>query len=731
MIHDAHGRRVLVLLGNGTLVRYAYDARTLRLRRLRAEHAVAGGPASAPVWTCDGPVLQDHTFRHDRTGRLLVLADRTPGCGVSPTPDELDRHFAYDTLGRLVRATGRETDVPPGRPWTDTPRSTDLTQARHCTETYEYDLVGSLLSLAHTTDAAAAGAYTRTYTVPAESNRLASLGSGNLTVAYTYDGCGNLLTEATNRFHEWDAVDRPATFRDQAGTARPSVYAQYRYDAAGMRVLKVVRRSAGPDLVTVSVGGFERILRGAVGASMVAHDEVHLTDAGTRLAIVRRGPVLPDDPLQHPVLYELGDRLSSVTATLAPDGSVLNREEFMPYGETSFGSYARKRFRFQSKERDEQSSLAHHGARAYAPWLGRWTSPDPLGLHDGPNPYAFVRGDPVNGTDPGGFQSVFGEGERYQALATQPGHTREHFIPGSWLQYGFEETYGKQSSEALASRTYNNAYAVILSNVFAGPKTKLDLAHAAELRADLAAGRSVNLRDAYLRSVQNVQAGGQFSPADRAKMPQIAAKELVSWVKAEGVARDAASGTPIPKVLSKRLSAGTPPATAPASAQKVAVTTFPKKDTSPGPSLGGGAPTGSVETGFRNTGFRFNPAAEAGELGRMVPFVVEAEASLLSASFLVLGSKLTAPLAAPLGAAARALPVAAGVGVIGAASGHAARYGAEKAGASPATAHGIGLATAALTGAAIGSMIIPGVGTLAGGLIGGAAATILYLWTSG
>lgn len=115
----------------------------------------------------------------------------------------------------------------------------------------------------------------------------------------------------------------------------------------------------------------------------------------------------------------------------------------------------------------------------------------------------------------------------------------------------------------------------------------------------------------------------------------------------------------------------------------------------------------------------------------MVPFVAEAEASLLSASFLALGSKLTAPLAAPLGAAARVLPVAGGVGVVGAASGHAARYGAEKAGASPATAYGIGLGTAFVTGAAIGSMIIPGVGTIAGGAIGASAAALLYLWSSG
>ena len=35
----------------------------------------------------------------------------------------------------------------------------------------------------------------------------------------------------------------------------------------------------------------------------------------------------------------------------------INREEYFPYGETSFGSFARKRYRFTGKERDEESGL--------------------------------------------------------------------------------------------------------------------------------------------------------------------------------------------------------------------------------------------------------------------------------------------------------------------------------------------------------------------------------------
>ena len=63
-----------------------------------------------------------------------------------------------------------------------------------------------------------------------------------------------------------------------------------------------------------------------------------------------------------------------------------------------------KRYRYTGKERDEETALYYHGARYYAPWLGRWTAPDPLGLRDGPNPYGYVRCNPVRLVDPTGTQ---------------------------------------------------------------------------------------------------------------------------------------------------------------------------------------------------------------------------------------------------------------------------------------------------------------------------------------
>jgi RHS repeat-associated protein len=87
---------------------------------------------------------------------------------------------------------------------------------------------------------------------------------------------------------------------------------------------------------------------------------------------------------------------------------LISREEYTPYGETSFGSFARKRYRYTSKERDEESKLYYHGARYYAPWIGRWTATDPLGLSSAKLPdvslYAYAANSPLAEVDQTGLQ---------------------------------------------------------------------------------------------------------------------------------------------------------------------------------------------------------------------------------------------------------------------------------------------------------------------------------------
>src|SRR5262249_2365740 len=154
------------------------------------------------------------------------------------------------------------------------------------TESYSYDDVGGLLRLAHLYAGSSSG-FARDFTPVGGSNRLSTMTTGGTTYNYTYDPCGNLLTESTSRHHEWDHANRLATFRTHpAGSmAEPSVYAQYRYDSAGQRVLKVRRNQGGALAVTIYLGNlFERLVLTSPTGSRTTHDTVHVVDAASRVA---------------------------------------------------------------------------------------------------------------------------------------------------------------------------------------------------------------------------------------------------------------------------------------------------------------------------------------------------------------------------------------------------------------------------------------------------------------
>ncbi len=60
---------------------------------------------------------------------------------------------------------------------------------------------------------------------------------------------------------------------------------------------------------------------------------------------------------------------------------------------------------------DKDTGLVHFGYREYDPSIGRFITPDPLGLAGGDvDVYGYCADDPVNGADPLGLWGDFGEG---------------------------------------------------------------------------------------------------------------------------------------------------------------------------------------------------------------------------------------------------------------------------------------------------------------------------------
>ena len=236
--------------------------------------------------------------------------------------------------------------------------------------------MGSMLRLEHRNEP---GGFTREFTVETANNRLRALKIGDNTYDYGFDVNGNMRSETTSRHFEWNHADQMKAFRTQTEGAEPSVHAHYLYDATGQRVKKLVRKQGGQVEVTHYIDEVFEHHRWGGGAQAGENNHVHVMDDKQRVALVRLGAAHPDDK-GPAVQFHLGDHLGSSNVVVDSAGALVNREEFTPYGETSFGSFARKRYRFTGKERDEESGLAYHGARYYAAWLGKWLSCDPMGV---------------------------------------------------------------------------------------------------------------------------------------------------------------------------------------------------------------------------------------------------------------------------------------------------------------------------------------------------------------
>ncbi|MBA8889701.1 RHS repeat-associated protein, partial [Dokdonella fugitiva] len=109
--------------------------------------------------------------------------------------------------------------------------------------------------------------------------------------------------------------------------------------------------------------------------------------------------------------YFLTDHLGSTTALSDSGGNVTARYSYSPYGDSSMtvlqGAAPTNSYQYTGRENDG-AGLYYYRARYYSPGMRRFTQEDPLGLGDGPNPYAYVKDGPTMGTDPSGefFTSV-------------------------------------------------------------------------------------------------------------------------------------------------------------------------------------------------------------------------------------------------------------------------------------------------------------------------------------
>lgn len=446
--YNAKGQRVMIAYGNGVMTRHAYDRQTFRLSRLRTERFTHPN-GDRMVFEPNGDPLQDFTYTYDLAGNITAIEERVPHCGFSANPDAvlvsdptlaglvaagdaLVRSFKYDPVYRLTSATGRACrEIHPPRGLDDDPRGgfyaggppTPTPENAHeitegYVEEYTYDPAGNMLTMAHQSGMKAQ--WTRVFgmdglpsteSTNALNNRLTSLDDQALPFNYEFDPNGNLIRQNTERRHTWDHADRMIGYRVQPNANSPaSITARYLYGADGMRVKKWVRNQQRQINSTVYIDGIFEHHRQINGQATIENNTLHVMDNQSRIALVRVGVPLDPRDASPIVSYHLGDHLGSSAVVVGGDNSqanaFINREEYFPYGETSFGSFAKKRYRYSGKERDEESGLCYYGARYLAPWLARWLSCDRVRSNSAISLYTYAANSPIRFIDKLGLSTT-------------------------------------------------------------------------------------------------------------------------------------------------------------------------------------------------------------------------------------------------------------------------------------------------------------------------------------
>ncbi|MDG6026916.1 MAG: hypothetical protein E3K40_09495 [Candidatus Brocadia sp.] len=419
--YNAKGQRELIEYGNGVTSTYEYDKFTFRPNQLRT---LRGAEA-----------LQDLLYTYDPVGNITQIRDEAQDTvfhsNVCVKPGA---EYRYDALYRLIAASGREHkggDQPPD--WDYSIRfvhiiPNDCQALRNFTETYRYDPVGNILQMLHREgrnldQPGGQAIWNRRYQYALDSNRLlatrlpgdpdnladytATPGYG---AKYTYDAHGNMTAMPHLTAMEWDFKDQLRASQRQIVNGGAGEKTFYVYDAGGQRVRKVTETQTGARKdERLYLGGFEvyRKHNGNGQTLTLERETLHVMDDKQRVALIETRTRGTDPAPRQLVRYHSGNHLGSTVLELDDQAQVISYEEYHPYGSTAYQAARSqtetpKRYRYTGKERDEETGLYYHGARYYAPWLGRWVSCDPSSRSSGHALYVYAANNPVILLDPDG-----------------------------------------------------------------------------------------------------------------------------------------------------------------------------------------------------------------------------------------------------------------------------------------------------------------------------------------
>ena len=330
----------------------------------------------------DGHVISD--FERDRSGRLRAR-QRRHASQPSLMPAAAQKHFEYDPANNLI--SRREDEHLELLHYDATGRiiaTQDNTQGQR--ETFAYDAAANLL------DGPQPGAGLVVH------NKLLTYQDKR----YRYDGFGRMIEKRSakrgvQRF-AYDAEHRLIQVRSQKGERETVV--NMTYDPLGRRITKTEHDSRG-----YALGETRFTWDGLRLLQEHRHSQTSLylyeDDGYTPLARI-------DGVGEHQSVRYYHNDLNGLPEQLTEaDGETVWRATYRVWGNTAEEVrepyyIEEQNLRFQGQYLDRETGLHYNTFRFYDPDIGRFTTPDPIGLAGGLNLYQYAP-NPFGWVDPKGL----------------------------------------------------------------------------------------------------------------------------------------------------------------------------------------------------------------------------------------------------------------------------------------------------------------------------------------
>jgi RHS repeat-associated protein len=231
-------------------------------------------------------------------------------------------------------------------------------------------------------------------TVIDEANRYTDIDTGHGLQTVSYDGAGNMVAFG-DQSYVFNGLGN--LLNASSGAAKE----EFRYDAFGRRF-----QESDGEKTTLFVWDGSRV----AALMPKGHPEKTQIRVG---AGIDQTVALVENVGAGPIEYLHAGLDNSTLAATDGSGTLAEGYRYTSQGDVTFVHPRRRggttastignRFLFQNQLYDPALGLYSMGARQYSPSLGRFLSPDPVGIAGGTNLYAFVSGATLTRSDPSGL----------------------------------------------------------------------------------------------------------------------------------------------------------------------------------------------------------------------------------------------------------------------------------------------------------------------------------------